>query len=154
MLAAYPACRYVGLAPTLLRRIAAGLVCVLLAFVAGATLQFFIEQQPSALPIYYQAPNRSFQLPQLWLLATSEALVIPSFLALAYQQTPPHLRNSLAAVLGLTGALGSFLNIGVQVNLTNCKAVVDRYSPNHWSFAYFAYAGLDLVSTPNFRSAF
>lgn len=60
VLAVYPACRFAGLAPTLLRRIAAGLACVLLAFVAGATLQFFIEKQPPApLPIYYQVPEQS-----------------------------------------------------------------------------------------------
>jgi len=125
--AVYPACRRLGLDPTPLRRMVAGMFVAVLSWVAAGAVQVPIDQGLKLSILW--------QLGPYVLLTLAEVLVSTTGLEFAYSQAPPEMKGTLMSFWTLTVAVA---NLGV--------AKLGRFVPYTGAALFFFYAGCCLIA--------
>lgn len=120
----YPFVRSLGLEPTPLRRIGAGLLVTALSFVIIAWLQGMIDAG--------QRPSVWWQILAYLVLTIGEVMVYVTGLEYAYTQAPERLKSLLTAAWLLTVSLGN-----LAVSLINGSIVDGGYFAQFTGAAYY-----------------
>jgi proton-dependent oligopeptide transporter, POT family len=97
----YPFAERIGLRPTLLRRMVAGMFITVPAFLAAAMIQRWIEAG--------QRPSIAWQVIQYVIVSIGEALVSVTALEFAYTQAPRSMKSTIMSLWFVTLAVGSWL---------------------------------------------
>jgi proton-dependent oligopeptide transporter, POT family len=105
----YPFFEKIGLKPTPLRKIGAGLVLIGLCFVIIATLQESIDKGGH--------PSVWWQILAYVILASSEILVSVTCLEYAYTHSPPSMKSTMSALYLLGISLGNYFDSLVNGNI-------------------------------------
>ena len=100
-LGVYPLAERLGLRPTPLRRMGAGMVFTALSFAICAALQWRIEAGETL--------SLAWQIVPYIVIELGEVMVSATGLEFAYSQAPPSLRSTVMSFWLLTTALGNFL---------------------------------------------
>lgn len=120
----YPALSRLGLRPTPLRRIGAGLLMTALSFVIIAGVQARIDSGLS--------PSVWWQILAYLVLTTGEVMVCVTGLEYAYTQAPPRLKSLLTAAWLLTVSLGN-----LAVSLINDSIASGGFFAQYTGAAYY-----------------
>jgi POT family proton-dependent oligopeptide transporter len=105
----YPAAERLGLRPTLLRRIVAGMFITVPAFLAAAMIQRWIEAG--------QTPGIGWQVIQYVIISVAETLISVTALEFAYTQAPKSMKSTIMSLWFFTLAAGSWLTGVVTRNV-------------------------------------
>jgi proton-dependent oligopeptide transporter, POT family len=97
----YPFAERIGLRPTLLRRMVAGMFITVPAFLSAAMIQRWIEAG--------QKPGIAWQVIQYVIVSIGEALVSVTALEFAYTQAPRSMKSTIMSLWFVTLAAGSWL---------------------------------------------
>lgn len=97
----YPALERMGLRPTMLRRMTAGMFIAAPAFLSAAMIQRWIEQG--------QHPHIAWQGIQYVIIAIAETLVSVTALEFAYSQAPKRMKGAIMSMYTLSIGGGSFV---------------------------------------------
>lgn len=120
----YPGLSRLGLTPTPLRRIGAGLLMTALSFVVIACLQGRIDAG--------QAPSVWWQILAYLILTIGEVMVYVTGLEYAYTQAPPRLKSLLTAAWLLTVSVGN-----LAVSLINDSIAAGGFFAQYSGAAYY-----------------
>jgi POT family proton-dependent oligopeptide transporter len=138
-LALFPALRRVGIEPTALRRMAAGLVFSALSWVVVGLMQLALDDG--------QALSITWQILPYALLTLGEVLVSATGLEFAYSQAPAPMKSAIMAFWNLTVTVGNLwvllVNVGVRndaVTQTIAQSGLGVISFQMFFFAAFAFA--------------
>jgi len=107
--AVYPALTHLGLRPTLLRRMTAGMFIAVPAFLSAAMIQRWIESG--------QRPHIAWQVIQYVIIAVAETLVSVTALEFAYSQAPKRMKGVIMSMYTISIGLGSFATSLVTRNV-------------------------------------
>jgi len=107
--AVYPALAHLGLRPTLLRRMTAGMFIAVPAFLSAAMIQRWIESG--------QKPHIAWQVIQYVIIAVAETLVSVTALEFAYSQAPKRMKGVIMSMYTISIGLGSFATSLVTRNV-------------------------------------
>jgi POT family proton-dependent oligopeptide transporter len=105
----YPAAERMGLRPTLLRRIVAGMFIAAPAFLAAAMIQRWIEAG--------RTPSIGWQVIQYVIISIAETLISVTALEFAYTQAPKSMKSTIMSLWFFTLAAGSWLTGVVTRNV-------------------------------------
>jgi len=105
----YPRAERLGLRPTLLRRIVAGMFIAAPAFLFAAMIQRWIEAG--------QTPSIGWQVIQYVIISIAETLISVTALEFAYTQAPKSMKSTIMSLWFFTLAAGSWLTGVVTRNV-------------------------------------
>ena len=105
----YPALKRLGLEPTLLRRMTAGMFIAVPAFLSAAMIQRWIERG--------QHPHIGWQVIQYVIISIAETLVSVTALEFAYTQAPRRMKGVIMSMYTLSIGGGSFVTSLVTRNV-------------------------------------
>jgi POT family proton-dependent oligopeptide transporter len=128
----YPMAEKLGLRPTPLRRMAAGMLFIGFSFVLSAGIQWYLDHDHSV--------SLAWQLVPYTVLEAGEVLVSATGLEFAFGQAPPSMKSTIMSFWYLTSSLGNFL----VVLLTYLNS---NYLKASGTMEYLLYAGLMLAAT-------
>jgi POT family proton-dependent oligopeptide transporter len=105
----YPLAARLGLRPTLLRRMVAGMFVAAPAFLAAAMIQRWIEAG--------QTPGIGWQVIQYLIISIAETLISVTALEFAYTQAPKAMKSTIMSLWFFTIGAGSWLTAVVTRNV-------------------------------------
>ncbi|MBC7902913.1 MAG: MFS transporter [Gemmatimonadaceae bacterium] len=123
----YPFFKKIGINPTPLRKIGAGLVVVGIGYSIVAMLESRLESGDQ--------PSIWWQILAYWMLSASEILVSITCLEYAYTQSPPSMKSTMSALYLLGISLGNYFVSLVNGNIAN-KGFFSQFtgSAYYWLF--------------------
>jgi POT family proton-dependent oligopeptide transporter len=126
----YPMLEKIGLKPTPLRKIGAGLILTAFTFVIIAVLQEHIDNGAS--------PSVGWQILAYLLLSWAEILVSITCLEYAYTQSPPSMKSTMSALYLLTISAGNYFTSLVNKSIAE-KGFFSRYTGANY---YWLFIGI------------
>lgn len=132
----YPMLEKRGFAPTAVRKMAVGMLLLLVAFLIIAWLQVQIDAG--------QQPNIIWQMLAYIVLTAGEVMVSITGLEYAYSQAPPSMKSTLMSFWLLTIATGNFLVSKINNNIEHGGVLKTMLSGANY---YWFYIVLLLVNT-------
>ncbi|MFL5276302.1 MAG: MFS transporter [Myxococcales bacterium] len=105
----YPAAERIGVRPTLLRRMVAGMFVAVPSFVAAMMIQRWIEAG--------QTPSIAWQMIQYVIISIAETLISVTALEFAYTQAPKSMKSTIMSLWFCSIAAGSWLTAFVTNNV-------------------------------------
>ncbi|MBE7177875.1 MAG: POT family MFS transporter [Mucilaginibacter polytrichastri] len=131
----FPLCEKIGIKPTPLRRIGAGLVLTAVSFVIIALLQAQIDAGAR--------PHVGWQMLAYIILSASEALISVTTLEYAYTQSPPSMKSTMSALYLLTISLGNLFTGMINSNISR-GGYFTRFAGADY---YWLFIGIIAVNT-------
>lgn len=126
----YPLFAKMGIKPTPLRKIGAGLFITAFSFVIIALIQKKVDQGLH--------PNIWWQILAYLILSAGEVLVSITGLEYAYTQAPTSMKSTMTAIWYFTYSIGSFFNAKVNQSIADNgffrRFTVDGYYMYYWLF--------------------
>mmetsp|Transcript_1611 Transcript_1611/g.5691 ORF Transcript_1611/g.5691 Transcript_1611/m.5691 type:complete len:531 (-) Transcript_1611:47-1639(-) len=106
----YPFCdNIVGIRASPLRKLSAGMIMTVLAFVCATLLQVLLDHSEEyTVSIFYQ-------FPQYFFISAAEVLVAVTGLEFCYSQSPVSMKSTVTALWYIATALGQLIVIGVEL---------------------------------------
>lgn len=123
----YPLLSKIGIRRPL-QRMTLGMCLAAISFILAALVQFKIERTPNEKTVHIL-----LQVPQYFVLTTSEILFSPTGLGFSYQQAPQSMKSVVSALWTLTNALGNLITIILVSALTSFK---------YQSYEFLLFSGL------------
>jgi len=138
----YPWLKKIGLEPTTLRRMTAGILFSALAWIAVASLQVYMDETGDKISILWQI------LPYA-LLTFGEVLVSATGLEFAYSQAPPAMKGVIMSFWNLTTAVGNLwvLLVDAGIRKQSVMAQIETTGLSQTAFLMFFFAGFAFLAT-------
>jgi POT family proton-dependent oligopeptide transporter len=140
----YPLLEKIGIKPTALRRMSAGMVCGAVAFVGAGLVQAQLDHGVKL--------NIAWQLVPYSVLEAGEVMLSATALEFAFSQAPPNMKSIITSFWLMTISVGHFL-VAVFTNL-NEKYIHARGSAQFYFFSIlmFIVAAVFIVCATMYRS--